>query len=451
MYQAEEIRNKKISIIGAARSGLAAARMFKNLGANVFISDKGNKDKLKDFIREFENNGLEYEIGGHSKKVLEADFAVLSPGVPSNSEIILQLISSGKKVYSEIEVAGWFNKSKLIAVTGSNGKTTTTSLIHDIMKRFNKWVFCAGNIGDAFSNYALNSVQYGFGVLEVSSFQLDHIENFHPEVSVICNITPDHMDRYGTFENYANSKARIFKNQNIYDYLVYNYDDEVVRNLVKSAKAALVPFSIKQKLEKGGYIDNDSLIINLNGKPEKVINIHDIRIPGKHNLYNSLAAVLAVKSFEVHSELIADCLGNFEGVEHRLEFVRELHGVKIYNDSKATNVDSVWYALDSFKTPIVLIAGGRDKGNDYSSILKLMEEKVKTAVLIGEAAEKMRKSFTGLTELIDAGSMEEAVKISLQKAEPGDVILLSPACASFDMFDNYEHRGKVFKEIVAGL
>jgi UDP-N-acetylmuramoylalanine--D-glutamate ligase len=447
----KEIINKKVGIIGAARSGVAIAKLMKKVGAIPFVSDMASSDKLKNFLIELDNEKIQYECGKHTEKLLDSDLVIISPGVPSNIPIVIQLLGLCKKVISEIEAAYYFNKARLIGVTGSNGKTTTTSLIHEMFKLNGKKSFLAGNVGDPFSNYVLDTDEKYYGVLELSSFQLDHIETFKPAVSLILNITPDHIDRYGSFENYINSKARIFMNQKESDFLIYNSDDKIVSKIVERANCKKLKVSIQSKVNEGVFLDNNTVKINFNGNEFELINSDEIFIRGKHNLYNSLAASMAGYISGLTKEEITKVLKNFKGVEHRLEFVRELKGIKFYNDSKATNVDSVWYALDSFTSPIILIAGGKDKGNDYNSIIPLVKEKVKNAVLIGEGADKLEKVLKGITNISFAHTMEEAVKVAYNISTQGDVVLLSPACASFDMFNNYEHRGLVFKNSVMAI
>jgi UDP-N-acetylmuramoylalanine--D-glutamate ligase len=447
----EIMLNKKVGIIGAARSGVAIAKLMKKVGAIPFVSDMASSDKLKNFLLELDNENIQYECGKHTEKLLDSDIVVISPGVPSNVPIVTQLLDLGKKVVSEIEAAYYFNKAKLIGITGSNGKTTTTSLTYEMFKLNGKKSFLAGNVGDPFSNYVLDTNEEYYGVLELSSFQLDHIETFKPVVSVILNITPDHIDRYGSFENYINSKARIFMNQKENDFLIYNSDDKIVSNIVERANCRKLKISIQSRVTEGAFVEDNVVKIIFDGNEFVLINCDEIFIRGKHNLYNSLAASMAGYVSGLKKEEIIKALKVFKGVEHRLEFVRELGGVKFYNDSKATNVDSVWYALDSFTSPVILIAGGKDKGNDYTDIIPLVKEKVKNAVLIGEGADKLGKALNGITSISFAQTMEEAVKVAYDISKHGDVVLLSPACASFDMFNNYEHRGLIFKNSVMAI
>ncbi len=445
--------NHRFSIIGGAKSGIAVAKLLRSTNARVFLSELQPAENMLRVKEELERIGVEYELGGHTSRALDADTMVVSPGVPSDAPIIEGAKKSGLKVLSEIEVASWFCKAPIVAITGSNGKTTTTSLIGAIFKNAAISSVVAGNIGFPFSDFVGELNVESVAIIEVSSFQLDNIETFKPKASILLNITPDHLDRYGrSFDRYIESKCRIFENQTTDDFTIYNYDDEITRHVVETrAKSRKLPFSVSKALEHGAFVDGGDAICLLGNQKEAVVRTEKIHIRGMHNLYNSLAATLAARVFGIRSEVIRDSLMSFEGVAHRLEFVRELNGVKYFNDSKATNVDSVWYALGSFDEPIILIAGGRDKGNDYTRLYDLVRHKVRAVVLIGEAAEKIEREFRDLTEVLRAISMEDAVHKANRMAKSGDVVLLSPACASFDMFKNYEHRGEVFKSLVNAL
>jgi len=450
----KDIKGKRVSVIGGARSGFAVAKLLKGLGANVFMSDIKEPGEIKHVnftTAELDGLGIEYEFGKHSERVFDCDFIVISPGVPSNSEVIRKALGLGINVFSEIEVASWFCKAPIVAVTGTNGKTTTTSLIGHIFRNAGIRTIVAGNIGTPFSDFVLSADEKSIVVLEVSSFQLDHIESFRPKVSVLLNITPDHLDRYGSFGDYILSKFRIFKNQKGDDFAVYNYDDEIVQPYVESLDLVKLPFSVSERLSCGAFVDDGYLVLKFKNKEERILKMGELKIRGIHNVYNSLAAALAARAMEVRDEIIRESLKSFEGVPHRLEFVREINGVKFINDSKATNVNSLWYALESFDEPIILIAGGRDKGNDYSKVYDLVKRKVKTIIAIGESRDKIYNEFKDLTNVIKVDSMEEAVKRAYMEARPGDVVLLSPACASFDMFEDFEHRGEVFKKLVNEL
>jgi UDP-N-acetylmuramoylalanine--D-glutamate ligase len=450
----ENLKNIKVSVVGAARSGIAAADLLKLKGATVFVSDMAKSEEMIDAVNSLKAIGISYEFGGHTERVFDCAIMVISPGVPSNAKVVRDAQQRGIKVISELELASWFFPGKIIAITGSNGKTTTTTLIGEIFKTANRNHFVAGNIGTAFSGFIRTSTEDTVAVLEVSSFQLDHIEKFHPKISILLNITPDHMDRYEhSMEKYVDSKARVFNNQNKDDVLIYNFDDPVTRNIIESAKCSLLPFSVRTKVD-GAYLDrtsDDKQIIKLSSLTSGIIEISEMGIKGIHNVYNSMAATLAASSIGISADTIRAALKSFKGVEHRLEFVREVSGVEFINDSKATNVDSVWYAISAIEKPVILLLGGRDKGNDYTNLFQIVKSKVKAIIAIGESAEKVYTEFRPYTEVKKATSMLEAVSEAYEISNAGEVVLLSPACASFDWFKNYEHRGKVFKELVDQL
>ena len=400
---------------------------------------------------------ISHETGGHTEKALEADFFVVSPGVPSNIPLLRKASQKGIPVYSEVEIASWFCNAPVIAVTGSNGKTTTTSLAGHIFRHSEKTVHVAGNIGTAFSDIVLQTNKEDIVVLEVSSFQLDHTDRFRPAVSILLNITPDHLDRYDyNFENYAASKFRIFRSQQSGDALIYNHDDALIRKKVQrlapSRKLKLYGISQKQEMRDGAYLRDSHLVVRLNQEEEILMRKEDLALKGPHNVFNSLAAAMAARVMEIPSLIVRESLTSFEGVAHRLEFVRDLDGVRYINDSKATNVNAVWYALESFQQKIILIAGGRDKGNDYSSLVPLVERNVRVVVALGESAEKVEQELGPHAEQhMQVDSLEQAVQAAHLLAQPGEVVLLSPACASFDMFENYEARGEAFKQAVQRL
>ncbi len=450
-----EIGGKKISIIGAARSGVAAAELLKSHGADVFVSDNSSAEKISAQMSLLEARGIPFETGKHSERVYDAELVVLSPGVPSASSVVVEALRRKLPIISELEAASWFCESPIVAITGSNGKTTTTTLIGRMLHDAKKKHVVGGNIGTAFSLIVQELDQTSIAVLEVSSFQLDYIESFRPHISILLNITPDHLDRYGgSMEKYAAAKCRIFKNQTDGDYLIYNYDDQETKTRVQQMAGSsikTIPFGLKRMFENGAFVEQGKLMTVIDNQTTTVIDTEAISIPGTHNLYNSMAATLAGQLLTVSTASLRATLKNFKGVEHRLEFVRELQGVKYINDSKATNVDSVWYALQAYTEPIILLLGGRDKGNDYSRLAEPVRKHVKAIVAIGESADKVYRMFSEITRVEKAGSMEEALKLARVSAAPGDIVLLSPACASFDWFENYEHRGKVFKQLVNSL
>jgi len=444
-----EIRNKKISIIGAVRSGVGAAKLAKNLGAIPFVSDSGSQEKLKSSIEILKSEKIDFEIGSHSDKVFDCDLMVVSPGVPSNAKVIKEAGEKKIKIISEIEFASLFCKANVIAITGTNGKTTTTTLCGYLFNECGAKTYTAGNIGLAFSEIVLDAKADEYVSLEVSSFQLDLIDTFKPKVAMILNITPDHLNRYdNSVDKYAESKLRIFENQNAGDYLILNKDSELLNHYFKKTNSKTLFFSTTKKVSNGCYLDNQTVKFVRNDKEEFSCAVSDIFIQGEHNIQNVMAVIIAAKIFNLDNKKILEALKSFKGVEHRLELVREIEGIKFINDSKATNVDSVIVALKSFDEPIMLILGGQDKGNDYSMIENLVVEKVKKIYAIGSSAEKVFNYFHKKVKTEIKKDLDEVINAPLSEARSGDVDLLSPACASFDMFDNYEHRGKVFKEIV---
>jgi len=447
-----EIKDKNISIIGAVRSGIGAAKLIKKLGGKPFVSDSGSELKLKDSIDKLTEEKIEFEIGSHSDKVFDCELMIVSPGVHSNAEVLVKARENKIKLISEIELASEYCKGKIIAITGTNGKTTTTSLCAHVMNACGFKTYSAGNIGVAFSEIVLDVKENEFVALEVSSFQLDLIDKFKPKVAVILNITPDHLNRYeNKFDNYIHSKLRIYKNQSEEDFLILNKDDETLMNSLTSFKSKDYYFSLKGAQPFGSFLSGDKIIFNVEGISKFNCKVNDINLKGEHNIANAMAVISAAKLFDAENEKIISALHSFQGVEHRLELVRIIDGVKFINDSKATNVDSVWFALRSFNEPIFLILGGQDKGNDYNKIKDLVIEKVVKIYAIGSSADKIFNFFHTITKVEIKYSLEEVVLAANNEARQNEVVLLSPACASFDMFDNYEHRGKVFKESVNKL
>jgi len=454
-----DIKNSSFTILGAGRSGIAIAKLLKRNGAKVFLSDGSDRPMLKYLDEELlKKEGIDYELGKHSDKVFESDVIIKSPGISPGSEIIVKAKQLNKKIYSEIEAAYGFCKSPVIAITGTNGKTTTTVLTGEIFKNAGFDTKVCGNVGLAFSEIVSDLNEDSIVVLEVSSYQLNDIEEFRPAVSVLMNITPDHIDWHGSFENYLNAKLNIEKNQSEDELTIVNYDDNTLREAVRNAKPKKAYFSTKEKLtgkeiETGSFVEEGKIIYFDRSKniEEEVMQTKEIKMRGNHNLYNSLASIISARAFEIKKELIRDTLMSFPGVEHRIEFVRELNGICFYNDSKATNIDSLIVALESFEGNLILILGGRETGNDYSIINKLISERVKEIIAIGETKDKILKHFEKIKKVIAANSLEEAVSKAMESGKPGDIVLLSPACKSFDMFDSFEHRGKEFKKAVNKL
>jgi len=447
-----EIKGKKISIVGAARSGIGAAKLAKRLGGIPFVSDFSPEEKIKDSLNQLEKENINFEFGGHSDRVYESALMIVSPGVPNDSQILKNARNNGIKMISEVEFAYHYCKGKIIAITGTNGKTTTTSLCGHVFNTCGYKTHIAGNIGLAFSEIVLDVKESEFVSLEVSSFQLDLIENFKPAAALILNITPDHLNRYdNSIDKYAESKQRIYKNQDKNDYLIVNRDSKHVVKYLTEHDSKSIYFSLNEEQNDGCFYSDNEVIFRLNGKENFRCSRNEIKIRGEHNLSNAMSVICAAKVFNLDNAGIIKGLQTFESVEHRLEIVRQIDGVKFINDSKATNVDSVWYALKSFDEPILLILGGQDKGNDYEQIKELVLQKVKKIYAIGSSAEKIFNFFHHDVKVEIEKSLEAAVKSSSREAIKGDVVLLSPACASFDMFNNYEHRGKVFKETVNNL
>ncbi|RJP57689.1 MAG: UDP-N-acetylmuramoyl-L-alanine--D-glutamate ligase [Ignavibacteriales bacterium] len=446
------IKNKKISIIGAVRSGVAAAKLALYHGAIPFVSDSGSPEKLIEAEREFDQFRIEYEFGKHSEKVFDCDFIVTSPGVPSDSDVLVNAKSKDIPIYSEIEFASWFCEGTIISITGSNGKTTTTTLLNYLLNEAGYISYPAGNIGNALSGIVDKLNGNDFVSLETSSFQLDHISLFKPKFSVILNITPDHLDRYeNSFEKYKQAKLRIFENQDENDFLILNADDSSLSKLHIDSKVNRYFFSTKNKVENGAFCSDGKFIFVNNNVEEEICDCSELYIKGEHNRSNALAALIVAKLIGITNEKIKDAFASFKGVEHRLEFVREIEGIKFINDSKATNVDSVWYALQSFDTKILLILGGKDKGNDYNIIKDLVKSKVKKIYAIGSSKDKVYDFFHDIVSVDKKETMEDCVVAGRNEAEANEIVLLSPACASFDMFKNFEHRGEVFKQIVMSL
>ncbi|MBU1100672.1 MAG: UDP-N-acetylmuramoyl-L-alanine--D-glutamate ligase [Bacteroidetes bacterium] len=447
-----DIKNKHITILGAVRSGIAAAKLIKKLGGIPFVSDMVPYEKLSASFDVLTEAGINFEAGGHTDKVYDCDFIVTSPGVPSNAKVMVEALEKGIEVISELELAASFCEGDIIAITGSNGKTTTTMLTAHVFNHCGLKTHLAGNIGRAFSDVVLEVKKGEVVALEVSSFQLDFIKNFHPKVSAILNLTPDHLDRYGgSFNRYSEAKLRIFSNQIESDYYISNDDDLKLSKSKGKSSARNLTFSVKHKIERGSYLNMDSFVYANDNTEEIICSSSDLSIRGEHNIANALAVVCFAKIFNLNSEKIKEAFSTFPGVEHRLEFVRKVDAVEYINDSKATNVDSVWFALRSFDKPLYLILGGKDKGNDYSLIFESVKQNVKKIYAIGSSAKKVSNYFSDVVDVEIKETLEDAVQSARKEAAENSIVLLSPACASFDMFDDYEHRGKVFKEAVMRL
>lgn len=443
---------KNIAILGSGESGVGAALLAKAKGIDVFVSDFG---KIKpSYQLELEENAIQYEQGQHSEdKILATDLIVKSPGIPDTAPLVLKAKAKGLKVISEIEFAGFYTSAKMICITGSNGKTTTTMLIHHILKKAGVNTSLAGNIGQSLARQVVEDKTDVY-VLELSSFQLDGMFDFKADIAILLNITPDHLDRYDyKMQNYTDSKFRIIQNLTESDYFIYNADDPIIMAEVakKNIKGKKLPFSIQQTENMVAYINNNNqLTINL--KPELIMSIHDLSLKGKHNVQNSLASGIASKILEIRNESVRESLSDFKNVEHRLEFVAKVNGIEFINDSKATNVNSTWYALESMENKTVWIVGGVDKGNDYESLIPLVKDSVTSIVCLGTDNAKIIEAFADVVdEIIETNSAYKAVMEGYRLAKKDQTVLLSPACASFDLFESYEDRGKQFKNAVRNL
>jgi UDP-N-acetylmuramoylalanine--D-glutamate ligase len=447
-----ELDGKRVLVLGLGRSGLASALFLKSHGARVTVSETKSEDQLRDQIPALLDAGIAVETGGHSARTLQnQDLVVVSPGIPVDAPPILQAKNLEQPVIGEIELAFQFLPGPIVAITGSNGKTTTTTLVGEILKSGGLKTLVGGNIGTAAISLAAQATPETAIVLEVSSFQLETICAFRPKVAVVLNVTPDHLDRHRTFAAYVNAKARIFENQNLDDFAVLNADDPTCVELAGRTRAQVFWFSRKQQLDSGAYVRDNKIVLLRSGSADEVMPTSEIPLKGVHNLENVLAAVCAGVLMGCTNEKIRDAVRNFKAVEHRLEYTATINGVAYYNDSKATNVDATIKALESFPANIHLILGGKDKGSDYTVLNDLLRERVKRVYTIGAAAEKIQSHIKGATDVVSSGTLESAVKQAASAARSGDIVLLAPACASFDQFQNYEHRGRVFKDLVHSL
>ena len=446
------VLSPRIVILGAAESGVGAALLASKKGYSVFVTDLGKiKEEYKRFLHK---HSIAFEEGGHTEsEILNANEVIKSPGIPEKSDLIKKIRSAGIPVISEIDFAGRHTNAKIIGVTGTNGKTTTTMLIYHILKKAGLNVGLGGNIGKSFA-LQVAECDYDYYVLELSSFQLDDTYTLKCQIAVLTNLTPDHLDRYNyEMKNYVMSKFRILQNQTSSDAFIYNADDPITMEYLPSVsiKAQAYPFSIYKKLDQGAWIEDNQLNILTNNKQFNM-QIHELALQGKHNQYNSMAAGISARVLDLRKEVIRESLSDFKSVEHRLELVSTVHGIDFINDSKATNINSTWYALESFSQPVILILGGVDKGNDYTVLEELVKEKVKAIICLGKDNKKIIKAFKSMVdEIVEVNTAEEAVQAGYTIAKKGDVVLLSPACASFDMFENYEDRGRQFKKAVKNL
>ena len=442
----------RIVVLGGGESGVGSAVLAKVKGFDVFLSDMGKvSEKYAEILNEWE---IPFEEGKHSDElILNADEVIKSPGIPSTAPMVQKIEAKGINVISEIEFAGRYDQAKKICITGSNGKTTTTSLIYHLLQQAGLNVGLGGNIGKSYA-YQVATEKFDIYVLELSSFQLDNVYDFKADIAIITNITPDHLDRYGhDMENYVKAKFRITRNMSSEDCFIFCSDDEITINHLNKivVKAQKLPFTQKTEVEQGAFVKDDKMVVRYR-QEECDMFLQELALGGRHNVYNSMAAAIAAKVMDIDNAAIRNGLSTFQAVEHRLEKVLSIGDVLYINDSKATNVDAAWYALECQTRPVVWIVGGTDKGNDYESLIPLAQEKVKAMICMGLDNKKFHDSFEGtVSEIHDVTSAEEAVKLAHRIAEAGDVVLLSPCCASFDLFKNYEDRGRQFKEAVRKL
>lgn len=446
-----DLQGKKVLVVGLARTGLATVKFLREKGAVVSTSEIKPEVEMKEVSEQLKAWAISTEWGGHSvKQFVEQELIVLSPGVEPTLEPLQRAVDQGIPVISEMELAYPFIEVPILAITGTNGKTTTTLLIGEMLKEAGKRVGVGGNVGEPLILFANGTNRWDLLVVEVSSFQLEGIDTFRPRCSILLNITEDHLDRYATYEDYIEAKIRIFKNQDAEDFAILNHDDPIVMRCGENVRARKFFFSLKEEVREGAFFHGREVILRLAEREERYDLTH-APLKGIHNVENMMAAILAARLFDSPRKAVEAVLRRFKGLEHRLEFVREVEGVSYYNDSKGTNVGSVVKSLQSFQSPIILIAGGKDKQTDLEPLKALIRDRVKKMILIGEAKQRMARELGSFTDTVMAETLEEAVFLARQIAKQGDVVLLSPACSSFDMFKDYKERGKVFKEAVLRL
>jgi UDP-N-acetylmuramoylalanine--D-glutamate ligase len=449
-----DLKNKRVLVVGLGKSGLSAALFLRGLGARVTVSDARSAVALAKEIPALLEAGIMVEAGGHGLLTFRRqDLIVVSPGVPMDTPEVKQVVAFGLPVIGELELASRYLQGRVVAITGSNGKTTTTTLVGKIFSDAGGPTLVGGNIGLPVIDLVAKSSPETASVLEVSSFQLETVEEFHPQIAVVLNITPDHLDRHGSFEAYAAAKARITERQGAEDFLVLNGEDKATQMVAAKTKAQVYWFSGRRPIRQGAFVHGESIVFipREGAKAEPVMPVAEIHLKGAHNVENVLAAVCVARLAGISAEKIRASVASFKAVEHRLEFVRVVNGVEYYNDSKATNVDATMKALASFTGGIHLILGGKDKDSDYGLMADMLKERVKIVYTIGSAAEKIERQLHGVVKMVAAGTLQTAVAEAAKAAVIGDVVLLSPACSSFDQFDNYEHRGQVFRQFVNEL
>jgi UDP-N-acetylmuramoylalanine--D-glutamate ligase len=455
----EELKGKKVTVVGLARSGVAAARLLQAVGADVTVADAKEEAKLTEVLARLDRSAIRVIVGaGYESALDEAQIVVVSPGVPTELDILNIVRARHVPVIGELELAYRFLDAPVVAVTGTNGKSTTVTLIGLLLKEHGKRVFVGGNLGIPLSEAALKTYgsgsqgsPYDYVIAEVSSFQLETIARFRPWIAALLNITPDHLDRYPALAPYVAAKGRIFENQTPDDYALLNYDDERVLAFRNGVRAHALGFSQMGSVNEGTFLDGDELVLRFKGQRHSICKMSEIRIPGAHNVANAMAASMVAHVCGCPPDVMRRVLSTFPGLEHALELIRERNGVRFINDSKGTNVDATMKALESLDSPIVLIAGGKDKGGDFGKLRDVVTRRVKQLVLIGEAAPRIQQMLEGLKPISHASSFRDAVEVAAQSARSGEVVLLSPACASFDMFADYQDRGRQFKALVNGL
>ena len=447
-----EVNGKRVLVVGLGKSGVASALFLKSRGARVTVSDAKSEEQLRGEIPALLDKGIAVEAGGHGERTFrQQDFIVVSPGVPIDQPMIVQAKQFGIPVIGEIELAARYLQGHIVAITGSNGKTTTTSLAGDVIAASGKPTLVGGNIGTPSIELVPKSTDTGWTVLEVSSFQLETIETFHPTIAAVLNVTPDHLDRHHTFEAYWAAKKRIFENQTSADFAVLNADDPECVRMAEGLKSKVLWFTRKTETKTGAFVRENKIYYRDHSGEREIMPVAEMQLKGSHNVENVLAAVCVGMAAGCSPDQIRSAVKAFKAVEHRLEYVATVGGVQYYNDSKATNVDATIKALESFPANIHIILGGKDKGSDYTVLKPLLRERVKRVYTIGAAAEKIESHIAGATEILRTGTLENAVRRATELAQPGDIVLLAPACASFDQFTGYEQRGRVFKELVASL
>ena len=447
-----ELANKRVLVVGLGRSGVASALFLQSHGAKVTVSDSKPEEQLRQEIPVLLDHGIAVETGRHGERTFQnQDLIVVSPGVPVDAQPLVQARALGETVIGEVELAAEFLSGPIVAITGSNGKTTTTTLVGEILAKSGMKTLVGGNIGTPAISLVEKGTPETITVLEVSSFQLETIRTFRPKVAAVLNVTPDHLDRHRTFEAYAAAKARVFENQQEQDFAVLNGDDPTCVAMSPKVKAQVFWFNRKREVDQGAFVRQGAVHLRRDGAEHEIMPISEIPLKGAHNVENVLAAICTAELMGCPPDAIRAAVREFKAVDHRLQYVAAVRGVEYYNDSKATNVDATIKALESFPGKIHLILGGKDKGSDYTVLNGLLRERVKCVYTIGAAAEKIQKHIAGATKIISSGTMDNAVAQAAANAQAGDIVLLAPACASFDQFQNYEHRGRVFKELVLAI